>query len=278
MIKIIIFSKDRPLQLHLSLTSLIENFKIEKEIEVIYNYSNLEYCKAYEHLKSEFKSVNFNSETLNSDNFNGCLRNSVKTNKNFIMFLTDDNIFYRNCQLTEEDIRSVFSCDYKICSLSLRMGLNIKTRDGYQVNIPNVIKYNKLMFIWNRMNSLAGDYWNYPLSVDGHIFKTETITNIINDIERKIKNPNHFEQVLQMYFFEVGPYMAAPLLSNVVNSPNNRVQNYIENWFGRIFEVSQDELLYKFNEGQRIDLNKLDLTLIHCPHQEIDILKGLKNV
>jgi len=31
----------------------------------------------------------------------------------------------------------------------------------------------------------------------------------------------------------------------------------------------------EYESGKRIDLNRLDLSNIQCPHQEIDIMKGL---
>ena len=74
----------------------------------------------------------------------------------------------------------------------------------------------------------------------------------------------------------VVPMMAAPRESCVVNSPNNRVQETIQNRNGDTYSYSSEELCKYFKQGKRLSLSKIPFGNIACPHQEIDILKGLE--
>ena len=69
--------------------------------------------------------------------------------------------------------------------------------------------------------------------------------------------------------------MASLKTSCVVNSPNNRVQNTIKNRHGDEFSYDAQFLNEKFLGGYRINLDHIDFPEIVCPHQELDILKGL---
>jgi len=131
----------------------------------------------------------------------------------------------------------------------------------------------------------VGGYWAYPLSVDGHIFERSTLELYCEELEvldkYNTKNPwqqtpNEFEGKLQRFFFDLPPLMAAPRESCVVNSPNNRVQETIQNRNGDTYSYSSEELRKYFKQGKRLSLSKVPFGKIACPHQEIDILKGLE--
>lgn len=280
MLTTIIFSKDRPLQLDLTLKSLIQNWPINNKIEVIYNVSS-GYEVAYKTLEKEYNFVEFTNEE-DFDGFQIFLRTSVNFSKNpYLMFLTDDNIFYRKSKTTESDLNDLFSRN--ITCLSLRLGINITERPGFIVKQPKFTRVGWNHLTFNRMEILATDYWNYPLSVDGHIFKKEVIGEILDELEilahnsdyGVYTNPNQLEQYFQRYFFEVPVLIACELYSCVVNSPNNRVQNTIPNKHGDKFPYDQSYLLSLFNEGFRIKLEDLDFSNIVCPHQECNILRNL---
>lgn len=280
MLTTIIFSKDRPLQLDLTLKSLIQNWPVNNKIEVIYNVS-YGYEDPYKILEKEYNFVEFTKE----DEFGGFqifLQTSVNFSKNpYLMFLTDDNIFYRKARTTEKDLNFLFSGD--IACLALRLGINITHRDGYVSQQPQFERLGWNHLLWNRMSMLAQSYWNYPLSVDGIVFKKEVIGEILNELDVLshnsdycvYNNPNQLEQYFQRYFFEVPAFMACELYSCVVNSPNNRVQDTILNKHGDKFPHDQFYLLSLFNEGFRIKLEDLNFFNISCPHQEINLLRNL---
>ena len=70
--------------------------------------------------------------------------------------------------------------------------------------------------------------------------------------------------------------MVCPVESQVVNSPNNKVQESHDNRSGDVFDYDEKTLLEKYKTGSRINLDSLDFSDIKCPHTEIDILKGLE--
>jgi hypothetical protein len=274
MLTIVIFSKDRPLQLDLTLKSVELNLEIPHTCYIIYDTSNSRQENAYDRLICEHRNCTF----IQGLNNGMCLEFILLNTKDpFFMFLTDDNIVYKKVKTTDQDLRHIFSRD--IASLSLRLGLNITKNDqtsDKRYARPET-ESDGIHIVWNRMQMTAGSYWNYPLSLDGHIFMTPMIRPIISDIYKQncLSHPNKIEQMLQRYFFEVPSYMASETTSCVVNSPNNRVQELVKNWYGRIFPVNPDCLLLEYELGKRIDLQKLKFN-VTCPHQEINILEGLE--
>ena len=270
----IVFSKDRPLQLDLTLKSIEKNFEICDNIIVIYKASNEEYEKAYNVLAHEHKYTVFLQE---DDDFLDLILKSLYSIKNddYVCFFTDDNIMYRESKTTQLDIGKLFSLG--VGCISLRLGLNITHRDGVETPQPQFQRAAGSHLIWNRMSVLAGGYFNYPLSVDGHIFETNFISSIMAELcdWLKIKNPNELEQKMQRYFFEIPALSACELQSCVVNTPNNRVQNVIKNNHGMEFPYHQDFLLDIFNKGHRLNLDDINFD-VKCPHTELDILAGKK--
>jgi hypothetical protein len=275
MIKSIIFSKNRPLQLDLTLNSIYANFMCRGPISVIYKADD-EYVAAYDRLKEEHYDVNFIKEDVFLLDI---VLKEIKNGPGYVVFFTDDIIFYRNFCNAE----LIGYLDYPAIScISLRLGRNIDLRDSATRAPDNVpaYHYNETCLSWNRLSIPPGGYWAYPLSVDGHIFKKETIleiTHYINNIQKLIEggskqSPNRFEEMMQMFFFRVGHLMICPEYSCVVNSPNNRVQDVIPNNSGTFFPYNQIDLNNLYMEGKRIEWTTIDFSDIRCPHQELKLL------
>lgn len=275
MIKSIIFSKNRPLQLDLTLNSIDANFMCRGPISVIYK-ADEEYRASYERLKKEHYDVDF----IEQNNFLlDIVLKEIKTGPKYIVFFTDDIVFYRN--FCNAELVEYLDC-LDISCISLRLGKNIDLRDAATRTPDNIpaYHYNETCLSWNRLSIPPGGYWAYPLSVDGHIFKKETIleiTHYINNIQKLIEggspqSPNRFEEMMQMFFFKVGPLMVSPQYSCVVNSPNNRVQDVIPNSSGTFFPYNQIDLKNLYMEGKRIEWTSLDFSEIRCPHQELKLL------
>ena len=64
----------------------------------------------------------------------------------------------------------------------------------------------------------------------------------------------------------------------VVNSPNNRVQQDVDNMSGDSYDQSSIELLDAYILGSRVDLDLLNFRNIKCPHTEIDLLRGCDGI
>jgi len=285
----IIFSKDRPLQLALTIDSIKKNWG--GDIDVIFTYSTKEYHKAYTELINEYEDVSFLKQSTNL--FNDVIKAIKTRNDDYVCFFTDDDIVFQRADryLSSEALHAAL--DDTAC-LSLRLGCNISKRDigGNVIDdvIPRLFPCTNSLMKWNRTSVPTGGYWSYPLSVDGHVFKSEVISEIMKEMSSWVQHckreltfrydgtPNMLERLLQRFWFELPPLMAAPKFSCVVNSPNNRVQNSVLNRSGDHFEIRPLYALEIFNSGKRISIDGLmdSDPNISCPHQELDLLSYLE--
>tara|TARA_R110000765_G_scaffold100115_1_gene187726 strand:- start:179 stop:1066 length:888 start_codon:yes stop_codon:yes gene_type:complete len=295
MITSIIFSKDRPLQLDLALKSIRENFFSENNILVLYKETT-GYAGSYKTLQNEYPDVVFYKQ--GDSIFQDINRLVSESEDSYIVFFTDDNIFYRKISFTYDDMNLLFKED--LFCLSLRIGVNTTHReiDGVMGNdhlpdqavvfVKDEEKDDYKFIAWNRMAIKPCGYWSYALSVDGHIFEKETIAPVCDELLYQSQyceykgdpkwhdTPNEFESRLQRFQFEVHGGMAAPTYSCVVNSPNNRVQSSHDNLSGRVYPLTPYELNEQFQKGKRLNPDKISFGDIVCPHTEIDLLAGLE--
>lgn len=279
MITSIIFSKNRPLQLDLCLNSIKKNFSDSENI-VIYTNSQ-EYKEAYDVLREEHPDIEYwpQSDSLFKDIYLAI----INSTNEYICFFTDDNIVYNELPPLRMDVLD----NRDIACFSLRMGVNINKRShaGKIFNdVPSELyQIDDNTICWNRTRSAYGSYWSYSMSVDGHIFRKKDIEEMFDEMfylsQRYThweQTPNRVESVMQRFWTANQSMMASFMNSVVVNSPNNRVQDsHLLNKSGEFYNYTSEDLLAKYLEEQRIDMNKLDFSNIECPHTEIDIMKGL---
>tara|TARA_R100001377_G_scaffold65014_1_gene40456 strand:+ start:211 stop:1092 length:882 start_codon:yes stop_codon:yes gene_type:complete len=289
----IIFSKDRALQLDLTLKTIGKNFDLCDDVIVIYKTSERQYKESYENLKAEHPNVSFYEQSHSL--FVDILGIVSGAASNYVCFFTDDNIVYRKVSINNLQLNHVFNSGASC--LSLRVGVNTTQRDYgdgtlRNDNIPGEVFSDPPFIVWNRTSIPTCGYWAYPLSVDGHIFKRETMLEFCIELEVLNKHyqhrgiprenwcwsqtPNEFESKLQRFYFDLPVMMYALEQSCVVNSPNNRVQSYAENRSGDQFSYTPSELNHLYMSGKRLNVDKIDFSDIVCPHQEIDILEGLE--
>tara|TARA_R110000824_G_scaffold43621_3_gene127327 strand:+ start:507 stop:1394 length:888 start_codon:yes stop_codon:yes gene_type:complete len=295
MITSIIFSKDRPLQLDLTIRSIRENFFVQNNILVLYKETT-GYASSYKTLQNEHPNVVFHKQ--GDSIFQDINRLVSESEDNYIVFFTDDNIFYRKASFTYDDMNSLFKED--LSCLSLRIGANTTQREIDGVIGNDHLPDQAFVFVkdeeeddykfiaWNRTTVKPCGYWSYALSVDGHIFEKKTIAPICDELLYQSQycghkgdlkwrdTPNEFESKLQRFQFEVHGGMAAPSYSCVVNSPNNRVQSSHDNFSGRVYPLVPYELNEQFQKGKRLNADKISFGDIVCPHTEIDLLAGLE--
>lgn len=286
MISLIIFSKDRALQLELLLTSIKKNLKYVSDVRVIYTTSNERFQESYDSLKFKHRGwVTFTRQSQDKHLFNYIHEACCLANHKYVCFLTDDNIVFQDVPKNDlQDVLNLFD-DKMFSCFSLRMGLNIcKRQIGNTIyhSFPYDTKFmnpnNDSIIIWNRTTIPYGDYWSYFLSVDGHIFRKEDMFNMTRllsewQIFEKFRNtPNEFESKLQRFNYEYGPFMGAFTHSKVVNSPNNRVQNDAENRNGDQYKYEPSYCNELFLEGFRINLEEINFDNIMCPHTELKLI------
>lgn len=261
-ISCVIFSMDRPMQLHLLLRSIFEQIDMPIFIFVIYKASNIRYYEAYKWLIKRYGTcVTFIKQEEN--NFKELLIQSlsfIMTDK--MIFLVDDNVI-----INPIIISCVLEHDASQYVLSLRLGkcLNKCYTMQKPQSVPSLIKYNNDLFLWHW--NIGEHDWRYPLSVDGHIFNTQEIKDIIKSIE--FKAPNSLEGAMQIYNKQFlnrnGLCFEFPKL---VNIPINKVQTENNNICG---SVHQDYLLDKWEQSYEIDTTNIYGMRPESAHQEINI-------
>ena len=286
MISLIIFSKNRPLQLDLCLTTVTLNFQASLEVTVIYKCDD-EYLDAYQTLMKEHPKVQFWPEGKLL--FNDVLMRLQSSSATYCCFLTDDCFLYKKSPLLCETSLETLFASPRIGYFSLRLGDNTSYRDignntmQEQVHVTDKFhtKNKRGMICFDRTQHCYGGYWNYPLSVDGHIYRSTDMIEFaeelcyLQSLKQWKQTPNKFESVLQRFTNEMPPFAVCDEQSCVINSPNNRVQTTTDNANGQHHPISCEDMLMHFNEGKRIIPYKLELPEIICPHMEIDLLGAL---
>jgi len=178
--EIIIFSKNRTLQLKSLLLSLKDNSDIPEEwINIIYVDND---TISYESLMDQFK-CNFVLQT----NFLCDLTNIINNSKsNFVLFMVDDLICKDDFSLCE--IENFMSINKDIDCFSLRLGKNIEGGKP-----PSFSVRDKNILVWDTSYKL-GYAWRYFWEVSSSIYRIEHVVEYLNKCNvRKISFPNPFE-------------------------------------------------------------------------------------
>jgi len=271
--KILIFSKDRPLQLEALLESLflhckdITHPKYFPNITVLYTVSSVKYD--YSKIMARYPVVKFLQETNFTDN----VLSELDSHSN-VLFLVDDTIFVKDFTLS--NMEAVLKNE-SISGISLRLGLN--TSYSYATNsnqtIPNVFDVGHGMVAFNWRNA-SGDF-NYPFELSSSLYRVSTLNEVLQT--RNFSNPNTLEYLLTGLMKSTQTiYLVMYRLSAAFSAPLNSVQN--NNWLNRFSELKEhaaDILNELYMNNKRIDVVKVanKLQLSSC-HQEFTVSEYLK--
>ncbi|UZP66894.1 glycosyltransferase [Desulfovibrio mangrovi] len=244
----IIFSKDRALQLRATLDSLLMRC-VEPDsllIRVLYKASDARHEKQYALLRRLFPRVDFVAEV---DFRLQLLRLIAETP--FVLFLVDDNIFYRDFSLQE--VLGFLEAQPEALGFSLRLGRNTTychTQDAPQtMPLHEALDKKVLRCRWK-----GADFdFGYPLEVSSSVYRSGHILALLHDMP--FSNPNLLEAGLSrrtslveqfgwLLFFEQSVTFCNPL---------NRVQSIYENRVAAD-SVDANALAEMFEQGQVVDV------------------------
>lgn len=269
---LIIFSRNRASQLNLLLDSIIENSNnIFDKVSIIFR-AELGFIDGYQKIISSQinKKINIHwykeNHLENNLDFNSILKNVIDETIPFTTFMVDDNILYNKIESTQEEILNTIKEDV-IC-FSLRLGENCTYSHPANQNysLKNHASYDNFIF-FNWSTQEPGDF-AYPLSVDGHIYKTKFIKSAFDAIP--FNNPNTLEANLQ-HLLRYIPYKVYSLKESVlVGVPVNLVNDSFNNRNGLKYPISVETLNEKFLNGEKINLNALNFSDINGPHKELE--------
>jgi hypothetical protein len=249
---ITVFSKDRACQLEAFLRSYDRHIEYPAPT-VIYTHSHPDYRDGYQILAAEYPDVNFVEE----GQFKTDVLQSIDPSDPYTVFFVDDIVVRRDFSWDRREMQH-FEANPEILALSLRLSPQITY--CYALNIPTPIPALDENYTWN-WRACKGD-WGYPMSVDGHIFRTADILPLLQRLD--YRKPNTLEAAIAGHPLNK-PKLACVQDHIIVNIPQNVVQT---EWKNRAQKgLTAQELNRRFLYGHRIDINmieKMENNACHC--------------
>ncbi|WP_113660531.1 hypothetical protein [Pedobacter nanyangensis] len=246
MISIIVFSKDRPLQLEAYLTSLMYYSGLkEQNFTILY--------KATENIKYEKLIKKYSNITwIDEQNYAADLKNAIEKANDFLIFGCDDVFFkeYMNINHALDVLRK----DEEVFSFHLRLGRNIENKPRYEEN-KNYIKWD-----WTLAK---GMHWNYPWEVSAAVYRKKDVLSIIDSLDFNLcRSPNYFEDLIAQSIMNgnivVQKKLAAFASGKALTLTVNRVQDDYQNPFDSSSETSIEDLYRLYEEGMFLDWKKFE--------------------
>lgn len=263
----IVFSMNRALQLHALLGSYADLVARPSKLKIIYRASSEAHDAAYQEVFQEYAGLVKVKRQESRQDFKALLINAISEGSaEHVFFLVDDNMF-----VEAVDLAFFASQASMYCVPSMRMGKNLKR--SYTVQCRQAVPYLRslesatdeplLAWIWK-----CGELdWNYPLSVDGHVFQRMEILALAKNLD--FDSPNRFEEQLQKLHAAFSRRLGVCYAkSRLINIPYNRVQTDIENLHG---SVHQEDMLTMWSEGYRIDRKSYYGIVNESAHEELPL-------
>lgn len=256
-INVIIFSKNRPAQLDL-LLSTIKPYPAFVP-KVIYLATEDSFKEGYALTKKRYDTdVEFVEE---SD-----MKQQVCSHVGrFTCFMTDDSFIYRTIDMNK---LAIGLDSISLGQFSLRLGLNTTDNHGSKSGPPNHRKSfgaeNGIIW-WDVNDYKPHECYGYKMSLDGHIYSGRVLSKMLEKIAWG--NPNQIECQLNDHRKDVGTTIMSFPKSVLVSSPVNRVQEICQNWYGETYPADINVLNMYYLEGKRIQLPQVEPNSTHfeCP-------------
>lgn len=264
---------NRACQLDCLLASLEANYLDydPQKISVIFKQTDSLFKAGYERCQNLHKGVNFIQEI----SFKNDVIKAIDTNNQYTTFFVDDIVITNKFSLLNSDYEEfeyVKETDQDLLCHSLRLSPKIihcyatGQKDTF-VKQPT-LKGKLLKWNWKGQQ---GD-WGYPMSVDGHIFKTQFIKKICEKLN--YKNPNTFEAAMtEVANFGLVPFSimsCSNSSSKLLNIPANIVQDSYKNKHANIATV--ETLNNEFLNGKRLSFQHL----LDCKNISVHVELPLK--
>lgn len=266
-IQVIVFSKDRPLQLDLTLRSFLRHSLDAPGIavRVLYKASSSRLRSLYNELKRAYPDAQFIDE--------GSFRHDLLlllSMHEYVLFVVDDTIFVRNFSLPA--CAETLGRTTDAIGVSLRLGRN--ATHCYMSNSPQIVpdlhRINESLFSFQWLD--AEHDFAYPLEVSSSLYRVADLMPIL--MASSFCNPNTLEPDLAAQvgrFRESHPRVLCYPSAVAFSAPLNRVQAVFENRSGREQSLSASYLARRFADGWRADAASFDhFTPTGC-HQEVDL-------
>jgi hypothetical protein len=248
---IVVFSKDRPVQLEALLRSAEECFRGDCSMVVLWRATSDSLSQVYSEVFTKYASrnISFVRESSFRDDLIALLNDSTSRG---VMFLVDDLLFvdqFDASLLVGLNLLEV------IPSLRLCPGISYCQTQSSASQPPRLSQYKGgstswLQFSWLESN---GD-WAMPVSTDGHIFLRMKILNLMRRL--RFSAPNSLEKCLGAYRFLFKFSKGLCLRKAAIrNYAFNRVQS--EDLSFPCGDWSHEFMLNQWLAGKHLDIKSL---------------------
>ena len=290
-IQAIIFSKDRPLQLHATLASFALHAcdAAKVQLNVLCKTSTEDFARGYAEVAEDFAGqlqLNWVQESDFKADLLAIMQEPKPTSRRrrlfdrltlqhhrlrteHVLFLVDDNLFIRTFCLQE--ITETLNTHSNAIGFSLRVGRNTTSCYSMQCEQP-IPPFEStppgLRFKWPGQ---VGDF-GYPLEVSSSVYRCSDLIPLLRSLP--YNNPNRLEQALSatsglfarrlstLLCFEQSVAFCAPL---------NKVQSILDNRSGAKEKYSSEALNALFLDGYRINVSALSAFVPKAAHVEIEL-------
>ena len=262
MLDLMIFSKNRALQLYALLESIEKYINPQHVVvNILHKYEGV-HAETLPEVEQRFQSYNFIEEI----NFKNHVEEFLSTSGTTAAFLTDDIILKEHIDILQ--IEQIMDSNPGVLGFSLRLGLHVY--DCYALNkeqpAPAGNVYPPNLFVWNWRDAKMD--WEYVFSVDGHIFRKGHLREWSSLID--YHHPNSYEESLQVCrgIRELPQSMVCHVVSRLVNLPINRVQDSHQNRCG---DIDSEYLLDRWRKGKCLDIDRYHRVLNKGVHSELEL-------
>jgi len=270
-LRVVVFSKDRPLQLHATLASLQARCLEPNLLDVrVLAFASDETMKQrYEQVARELPFA----AIVTQGDFRSDLCRLVQGSEQ-VAFVCDDALFVRPWSLSR--VQRLLRETPEAIGVSLRLGIN--TIRCYSLRAAQTVPPSvDLGGGWHACDWTRAQLdFAYPLELSSSVFRTSDVEPLLTGLT--YRTPNELEERLAgcaVDFAARLPVLVYPHLSIAFCAPVNVVQSTHANRHGDQQNQSPQALALRFDEGRRVDIDAL---LGHTPgacHEEIDLpLRG----
>lgn len=262
-VDLVVFSYDRPLQLYAFLESATKYLKGVETTTVIYRVTDKDYARGYEQVKAQFPSVSFIQQSSNpyQDFKPLLLKASFESPTSHIVYGVDDIVVTDHV-----DMHQVVAALEKADAYGFFLRLGIHVTECYMANkpqrVPPLQKVSEDIYSWT-FNQGDGD-WAYPNSQDMTVYRKKDLKDLYQHMN--FVSPNSCEGQWSAYA-DLTKKGLCFSTAKIVNIPMNLVQSiYVTNRNMNLF--TPKELLAKFNEGLKMDIEPLYQAKFNSVHVE----------
>jgi hypothetical protein len=268
-LKVLVFSKDRAMQLEALLSSLQLHCRDPQALrtQVIFTCSTDRHSAQYRELAASYRQVAFITETDFQVQVLEALNQSEK-----ILFLVDDSLFVR--PFSARQLAELLDSHSEASGVSLRLGRNTVycyPLERFQaIPLFETLNNGFLSYDW----SLAQADFGYPLELSSSCYRTQDVLRVLGD--RGFKNPNELEGVLAAnacnFLIPQKRLLLCPEQSLAFSCPVNIVQTSCANRHEPVQGCNTEYLADLFDQGLRVAVGAYRGFLPNACHQPVELV------